>query len=269
MAASYTGGITAALSKPSTRYHGPLTRAELSSTTVCLPWFSQSEIDEFLATPSRVLDGQFWGRRLLTSTRSGFVGQFVGPDEPWDKSQAEFGRRMELCAQMMRTAPADTMMAMMVPRSEASAFLQGGNCGDFTLAPDLQFSNLEVGPQLLAPMRLMGIPLSEVLGVPESTVRERFGAEILQTTNAAIKFLSATVEYQALEQRYLGRGVGCSDSSGANDSTQLTLTQQAGVAADRRPSRAHSSAALVVRFGTPPLPCRLRVAACAGRVVHH
>ena len=222
MAASYTGGITAALSKPSTRYHGPLTRAELSSTTVCLPWFSQSEIDEFLAAPSRVLDGQLWGRRLLASTRSGFVGQFVGPDEPWDKSQAEFGGRMELCAQMMRTAPAANLMAMMVPKSQARAFLKNGNCGDFEVASDLRFSQLEVGPQFVMPKIFMNLP------EPYSSM--------LQTWNVVSKFLSATVEYQNLERRYLGTETTCSTSDA--DPSGMTLTQQAGVATHR----VHSSA---------------------------
>jgi hypothetical protein len=212
---SYTGGLAAALSKSDTVYHGPLTKAQLARTTVCLPWFSQAEIDAFLAKPmDLVQDGQFWGKRLLATTRSNFVGKFVGPGAPWDKSQSDFADRMTLCAQMMREAPADTLMAMMLPRSQASAFLQAGqNCAHFAVAPDLRFSNMEVGPQWLIPMDL---------------VAEAAGGKILQTMNAVTKFLSATVEYQILEQRYLGKDASCADSSG--DSAQLTLAQQAGAA---------------------------------------
>ena len=216
---SYTGGLAAALAKSDTVFHGPLTKAQLARTTVCLPWFSQAEIDAFLAKPmDSVRDGQFWGKRLLATTRSGFVGKFVGPDAQWDKSQSDFADRMALCAQMMREAPADTLMAMMLPSSQASAFLQDGqNCADFAVAPDLRFSNMEVGPQWL-------IPSAVVMG----------DVKFLQVVNAVTKFLSATVEFQALEQRYLGWGTSC-PQSGDSNSAQMTLKQQAGVATDRPP----------------------------------
>ena len=72
-ASSYTGGLAAALTQPNTIYHGPLTRAELSRATVCVPWFSQFEIDNFKANPSGVIqDGQFWGAQVpvLSCARS-------------------------------------------------------------------------------------------------------------------------------------------------------------------------------------------------------
>jgi hypothetical protein len=219
-ASSYTGGLAAALTQSDTVYYGPRTRAELSRATVCLPWFSQSEIDAFLANPSGIVrDGQFWGKRLLASTRRGFVGRFVGPNDRWDKTSQSMVDRMELCAQMMRsTSSADVLMAMMVPRSLASEFLLNGNCDDFErAAPDLQFPNLEVGPQWLIP--------SEVV---------RRDVKLLQAVNAVTKFLSATVEFQALEQRYLGWGTSC-PQSGDSNSAQMTLKQQAGVATDRPP----------------------------------
>jgi hypothetical protein len=57
------------------------------------------------------------GKRLLASTRRGFVGRFVGPNERWSASQS-VGDRMDLCAQMMQAAPADTLMALMAPKSK-------------------------------------------------------------------------------------------------------------------------------------------------------
>jgi hypothetical protein len=211
---SYTGSLAAALTKSDTIYYGPLTLPELSRTTVCLPWFSQSEIAEFLAMPTEiVLGGQFWGKRLLASTRRGLVGGFVGPTERWNTSQADFGDRMELCAKMLRAAPAGQMMAIMVSRSQARAFLKKGNCDNFELAPELRFSQLEVGPQFLFPLSSVVSPLTR---------------QMLPTWNAVSKFMSATVEYRALERRYLGTDTTCAPS--AADSTNMTLYQQAGVA---------------------------------------
>ena len=199
-----------------------MTRAELSRTTVCLPWFSQSEIDAFRGNPTGIgRGGQFWGLRMLASQRRHLVGGFVGPSELWGASQS-FGDRMDLCAQMMRTAPAANLMAMMVPKSQARAFLKNGNCGDFEVASDLRFSQLEVGPQFVMPKIFMNLP------EPYSSM--------LQTWNVVSKFLSATVEYQNLERRYLGTETTCSTSDA--DPSGMTLTQQAGVATHR----VHSSA---------------------------
>ena len=210
---SYTGSLAAALTKAVTVYHGPQTSSELSYTTVCLPLFSQSEIDSFLAKPSDLVRaGQFWGRRMLASTTRGFVGRFVGPDEMWNTSQHAMTDRMELCAAMMRAAPETELMAMMVPKSEARAFLSS-NCDDFEVASDLRFSNFEVGPQFLVTAGIV-----------------KLNESYLQTWNAVSKFLFATEEYRALENRYIGStGVSC-PTSGADDVSALTLYQQAGAA---------------------------------------
>ena len=124
---------------------------------------------------------------------------------------------MDLCAQMMQTAPADTLMALMAPKSAVSDFLNRGNCDNFAVAPDLQFTNLETGPQMLFPVKINEPQLLLPM------------VQLLQTVNSVTKFLSATVEYQTLEQRYLGSGASCPDSGGA-DSRQMSLEQQAGVA---------------------------------------
>ena len=143
---------------------------------------------------------------------------------------------MNLCAQMMQTAD-ETLMAVMAPKSAVSDFLQKGNCGSFAVAPELRFTNLETGPQWLFPVKMN----EPQLLLP--TVR------MLQTVNSVTKFLSATVEYQTLEQRYLGFGTSCPDSGGA-DSTQMSLTQQAG--------EATVLARLVCRVGRASWVCMCR-----------
>ena len=124
---------------------------------------------------------------------------------------------MDLCAQMMQAAPADTLMALMAPKSAVSDFLHRGHCDNFAVAPDLQFTNLETGPQMLFPVKINEPQLLLPM------------VQLLQVVNSVTKFLSATVEYQTLEQRYLGSGTSCPDSGGA-DSRQMSLEQQAGVA---------------------------------------
>jgi hypothetical protein len=206
---SYTGSLAAALSKSATIYHGPLTRAELSRTTVCLPMFSQFEIDEFQKRPTSLSRrGQFWGQRLLTSTRRGFVGGFVAPEERWNAS-ASINDRMDLCAEKLRTAPDGQLMAIMMPKSVARHFLKN-NCDDFELAPDLTFSSLESGPNF-------------VLAAGLITQVDR---KYMQTWNAVSKFLSATLEYRALEKKFLGTDTTCPTSGG--DASKMTLYQQSG-----------------------------------------
>jgi hypothetical protein len=209
---SYTGSLAAALTKSETVYHGPLTRAELSQASVCIPMFSQDEIDWFKKEPSgRARAGQFWGQRMLASERRGsFIHRFVAPDEPWNTS-ASMNDRMELCATIMRAAPKDTPMAMMVPKSDARAFLKNENCDAFELAPSLRFSSFEVGPQFVMASSIVKMNVS-----------------YLQTWNAVSKFISATEDFRALEQKYLGADFNCVGDSAADELGALTLYQQAG-----------------------------------------
>ena len=239
---SYTGSLAAALSKSATIYHGPLTQAELSRTTVCLPMFSQSEIDEFQKRPTSLSrGGQFWGQRLLASTRRGFVGGFVAPEERWD-APASMGDRMDLCAKRLRTAPDGQLMAIMMPKSVAREFLKN-NCADFALAPDLRFTSLESGPNFILAAGLI----------------TQVDRKYLQTWNAVSKFLSATLEYRALEKKYLGTDTTCPTSDG--DAKVMTLYQQSGV-----PTVPHSRRVGSHGLGFSPFAARLLL---AGRAFHH
>ena len=106
------------------------------------------------------------------------------------------------------------LMAMIVPASISRWFLQGdGNCENFAHIKGMSFSQMETAPHFLVPIHL-------------STPVERI--VLLQTWNAVSMFVSAKLEYQALEHEYLKTTVTCPEPD--PNSSAITLLAQAGAA---------------------------------------
>ena len=67
---SYIANLAAVLSAPNIIFHGPLSIQDLAKSEVCVPGFSQQELDYAKANPTAVVDartGIEWGKRILAS----------------------------------------------------------------------------------------------------------------------------------------------------------------------------------------------------------
>jgi hypothetical protein len=175
----YADGMRAAVfSAPNVAYHGPRTLEEMKNSSICIGQLSQELVDYVLQHPTMVFGGQQWGKRVLV-THSKLGAKAFAPDSPLQPGWRLY-ERLELCAAIMRDAPNDQSMGMIMPMSLAKGFLKRQHCDDFAIAPQLLFSQMEALPHFI---------------VPYNSAREP--QYLLQTYNAVSKFISATDKYQA------------------------------------------------------------------------
>jgi hypothetical protein len=218
---SYIANLAAVFAATSLVFYGPQTLGELSQTTVCFPTFSQAEVEYAFAHPDAWKDGQQWGKRMQATTLTR-LGKVVAPTDEWHRANATFLDRMGLCAKMLEDAALSNgpLMAVIVPQSISRWFLQrDGNCENFVLMKGMTFSQMEMAPHFLVPIHL-------------STPVERI--VLLQTWNAVSMFVSAKLEYQALEHEYLKTTFTCPEPD--PNSSAITLLEQAGAAFRSRSS---------------------------------
>ena len=192
---------------PSTVYHGPMTVADLARSAACVPQVSQSDLDMFMKKPTVYFRGQPYGKRIAATI--GRVGAIVAPATARKRDETEIDR-VGLCAQMLRDAPPDKLMTILVPQSLARSFLARGNCGEFSIADGIKFTQIEAAPHFIMPFEML----------------RGEGREMLQSWNAVSKFVSATEQYQALEQKYLGTASSCGPAT--SRSSQISLYSQLG-----------------------------------------
>jgi hypothetical protein len=123
---------------PSIVYHGPMNMDDLRKTANCIPQYGQDELGYVVSQPDVVMSGQPWGRRVAATYER--VGRMFTPKDPWaDRVRVTETDRVELCAQMLRDAPADELNTMLLRQSLSRAFLARGNCDEFTASQAITF----------------------------------------------------------------------------------------------------------------------------------
>jgi hypothetical protein len=211
---SYIANLAAVFAATSVVYHGPQTEADLLNANVCVPAFTQSNLDKYLQHPLVWSDGQQWGKRLIetNNVRVGtLVASDLGPNQSWP-DDATIDDMMQGCSKMLEAAPIAQPMAIVVPASTARNFLNNpGYCQHFAIATNLQFSNMERAPHFI---------------MTYESVRQ--SSNLLQTWNSVSKFISATEAYHALELKYLLPNFNC--PAPAPDGSAVTLKDQYGAA---------------------------------------
>ena len=159
---------------PSIVYHGPMNMDDLRKTANCIPQYGQDELGYVVSQPDVVMSGQPWGRRVAATYER--VGRMFTPKDPWaDRVRVTETDRVELCAQMLRDAPADELNTMLLRQSLSRAFLARGNCDEFTASQGITLSQMETAPHFILPYDMV-----------------QADRTLVQTFNAVSKFMSAT-----------------------------------------------------------------------------
>ena len=159
---------------PSIVYHGPMNMDDLRKTANCIPQYGQDELGYVVSQPDVVMGGQPWGRRVAATYER--VGRMFTPKDPWaDRVRVTETDRVELCAQMLRDAPADELNTILLAQSLSRAFLARGNCDEFTASQGITLSQMETAPHFILPYDMV-----------------QADRTLVQTFNAVSKFMSAT-----------------------------------------------------------------------------